>query len=432
MYTQITDWTQLAPLVGQAIGRPEGRFLLTNFPCFLVEQNERGIYPWRHFSGRNLASNLNSIDVILITRPFAKQKLVGGIIADETYLDATNTYSSVLIRPLQSIIAILSRVKPKQKTGICAMSESLALSERTMNAILRAAVDTEAASAILRKQAAVDAQSLKFMPSPLTIFKRYGSSLKTKKEAYLEFSDSSWTCHVDIIDILELCPFLISKRVILLNRGYGLVKEEDFLLAIPTILEKIYNGKCTDNRLQSWVDDMLSITYMIPVDKDYPEWKYVSEIKASVDKRLRRLHQNVFVNSAPPACIGTLRAQGHQIPFRNEERWQLAYIIRNVSNLWGVPTMLIAGAFISFMRDAGMGSARIRQFEHILKSNNPNFTDKLLCINRRPIGKGVTCPYGGGASGVAACLESRKTKDATALNISNATVSRVWALTKTA
>lgn len=388
----------LWPLTGY-----EADKLLQSYAIFLVKHQEK--YTWHRFP------QSPSPDLLIVQSRYGEYNTPEGFFIADGKVAKTNVYTK---RNFVTLAQVNAACRPLTAVVICYKLPSIKLSTRTMIAVLKAAIDPTNQHKILAVESRIMCKRLKILPRPDLLLKQIkGSTVKTSWNTRSTTDDI--LLDMDIVDVLYFWPNSIARREIHFYRGVAHIPLGFLLDSLPQLMLKYLLRLTTHESLRRWMEN----------DTGSPEHDFTKRMKEAVIVRKRNLSQSVINNSTYPQCIKDLMASGEQTPWKNAERYQLAYVLGSLGDIKSALPLDLAEPFIQFMQDSGMGANRIREFKAQLK---PKYIDKRLCRHRASLVSGIRCPYQGGLEGVKACLKKRK---GIFIDPQTATIATIWAFSDT-
>lgn len=349
----------------------EATLLLRSFVVFLVPPAKE--YKWHRFPCNPTA------DLLVVSREGERPEFV---IVDGK-IGSSNVY-----RRTVNLKQVLAACKPTK--GICAGLKRLSFEERTFMAILKASVDDVASGRLLNTEARIMTKRLTIIPHPLCLLEE---CLGKRVDGNVFKKGDSWELQVDVCDALNIWPVEIGRRELILKRGIAFVPAAFFLRTMTSILFRYLRRLASAARLKEWIESSET-----SAEKDF-----VVELTQRNEKRKRRVSDSVISDAAPPACIKQLCSKAKTQPWKNDDRYQLAYVLNTLAQKRDVDGVTIAEPFVEIMRQYNMGEDRIKAFQSQIR---PHYIDKRTCKSRARLASGLVCPYGVG--GVKACINSRK------------------------
>ena len=339
-------------------------------------------------------------DLIIITGEDGPLVPAHGYVIADGKIIVGDTYDESSFVGRKTVIA--AATVANNDLSICAHLTSIDFEERTYMAILKAAADNVAMYRILKTESKIFTKRVKRLPHPLTLL-----SICAGKEIDGTV-ESDGTIAIDICDAMLFWPRHVGRREIHFTNGVAKIDIPFLITGLENVIMKYLTRLATSDSLQTWIAS----------DEDSMEHRLLDEMMTRTAERKRRMSDSVVSDGAPPPCIVALCEKGKREPWKNDERYQLGYVISSLAAKRGVDGKTIAEPFVNFMRDTGMGEGRIKEF---LGQIRPQYTDKRTCRSRARLASGIVCPVGS----VKKCLSMRK--GAIFIDPETTTIANVWA-----
>lgn len=383
----------------------EARTLLASYSLFCVQYSPK--IKWSRFQ------DIPSTDV-LVVKDEPLGCAIGYIIADGKFI-TDDTYTDKNILTLRHVIA---NATPVTSPVICRQLKRIPLEERTCQAVLNAALNESRQLKIVEQEATIITKRRNIWPHPIELLEQcVGHSIDAIVHHQPQEEDP-WYLSVDACHALSIWPRLIGRREIVLKSGRALVPKHIFMSSIPRVVTAYLMRLARDDRLLAWIETTESSTSMSELD---PYQSYVATMRSGIMKRKRRLSDSVIQGAGAPPCIQLLMSRGTTTPWKNDERYQLAYVINSLAEKREADAALLAQPYVEFMEHHNMGKERISKFTSQLK---PRYLDKRLCKFRGNLQSGIICPFSGGSHGVKVCIQKRK---GIYIDPESATIADIWA-----
>ena len=357
----------------------EAETLLKAYSIFTVPFQT--VYNWRRFCEKP------SRDLLIVqSRIESGHPVEGCIIVDGKIPPPFGEASIVPIR------VALASARTQDRGAISAHLDTFAWNNRTRLALFKSVIlDRED---LLQTEARLLCKQLSVLPHPVLLIE----SLLGRRVA----SDSlNWPVTLPVLDMLEIMPKYIAKRLVPLKQGKAYLDKDTYIRMLPDLMVLRLKQAKNSNIIQDWIRSTT----------EGPEIKFATQIVTTDRKRKAQLAMRT---SEPPPCI---QNQMTKPVWKNDDRWQLGYVINSLAAKLETDPIEIAEPFIRYMEEQSMGKHRIDQFIHSLSRTKP---DRRTCASRGNVTAGITCPFNGNS---AHCISQRNGKF---INPLTATIADIW------
>lgn len=399
--------------------------VLSRFPCFKVAPADT--YVWTH------STHTPTLDILwVVDEKRWRHKCRGYIIADPQHTISTESkkknkvevkYPHRLLRTLTETIAYCNAIPPITHWCTCLALPSLQLPSALYMAIFRASIDSFNADSIIHKACLAQSKRPGILPAVSTLVRTFQGATP---EHYLPCK--TWEADHTAIDaclLLRIVPHLIATRQILVQQGYAIVPDAIWYSQVYQLYKHYAWQVLCDGRLHIWLEKMHGLPALDPTHDNYPEWKLAQQIRDSLARKQQQQQLTILNSTTPPLCMKNILLEPE---WKNQRRYELAYILLSLSRTWSIPVQLLARPYLEYMHTCKMDKARITHVATILKGT---YRDKRRCVSRTNSDMGIACPYGGGLQGVEACLHTRTSTPAVTNMARDAfTISAVWSNTE--
>lgn len=421
MATYLKNEAQFRPFVSKRQLSTADYRILSKWPCFKLPVSTTKQYQWPHFS---LQPSTDILFIVDDTR-FCN-KCVGCIIADPAYSNAdTQTYQDTMILSIAATVERCAVMPAPNKWQFCWALPELSFPPFLNMAIFRASIDTQHTADILHKVCVLLCKRPGILPIPTTLVRLFGFNETIHKPTLLENATTCENTLVDVCIALRMFPRLIAGRTLELRRGYVVIPHTLWMTKLYVLYQQTIYSMLHNVRLQQWIESMTNLPELSHTHPDYPEWRLLHQIRQAVLRKQHQQRLQLVYNTEPPRCMQLFLQTD---TWKNQKRYELAYILLSLSRVWGIAAQELAEPYILYMQNRKMPKDRITHVQSILKDRllDLRYRDKRACYTRIDMDTGISCPYGGGRDGVQQCLATRSTKDGLQMDPATATISHVW------